>query len=212
MTIPPTDAVVVPVRSEPVQPRAAARVEALLDAAAVVVEAVGSEQLTTAMVAQRSGASIGTVYRYFPDRIAVLVALAGRNLERLRHRFERVLRAEHATWLDALIDMFHEFVAAYRDIPSFRSIRTGDMLDLGREQRVQSTPIVADDTISVLSAQYGLPDDESAKVAILRAFTVVDALVMFAFQRNRFGDEEVLEMALEHGISELVAVFGDPRT
>src|ERR1700709_2710518 len=70
-------------RKEPVQARSTARLTALLDAAAAAVEELGYERLTTAMVAERAGASIGTVYRYFPDRIAVLQALAARNLERV---------------------------------------------------------------------------------------------------------------------------------
>src|ERR1700709_2244902 len=69
-------------RKEPVQARSTARLTALLDAAAAAVQELGYERLTTAMVAERAGASIGTVYRYFPDRIAVLQALASRNLER----------------------------------------------------------------------------------------------------------------------------------
>ena len=56
---------------------------ALLDAACQTMHEVGYEQLTTAMVAERAGASIGTVYRYFPDRVAVLQAVAARNLERV---------------------------------------------------------------------------------------------------------------------------------
>ena len=76
-------------RNEPVQARSTARLSALLDAAAQIVDEIGYERLTTAMVAERAGASIGTVYRYFPDRIAVLQALAARNLE--IDRAERVI-------------------------------------------------------------------------------------------------------------------------
>ena len=72
-----------PIRNEPVQARSTARLAALLDAAAHVVDEIGYERLTTAMVAERAGASIGTVYRYFPDRIAVLQSLAARNAERI---------------------------------------------------------------------------------------------------------------------------------
>ncbi|MBT5616278.1 MAG: helix-turn-helix transcriptional regulator, partial [Microbacteriaceae bacterium] len=64
-----------PIRVEPVQARSTARVNALLDAACETMHQLGYEQLTTAMVAERAGASIGTVYRYFPDRIAVLQAV-----------------------------------------------------------------------------------------------------------------------------------------
>ena len=67
-------------RNEPVQARSAARLTALLDATAEVLDEVGYERLTTAMIAERAGASIGTVYRYFPDRLAVLQALGRRNL------------------------------------------------------------------------------------------------------------------------------------
>jgi AcrR family transcriptional regulator len=197
------DAASVAVRSEPVQPRAAARIEALLDAAAHCVDEVGSELLTTAMVAKSAGASIGTVYRYFPDRIAVLVALAGRNLERLRARFERTLSdASHATWEEAVTALLRDFIGAYREIPSFRSVRTGDWLDVGAERPADSTDLIAAETLSVLVGRFGVPDDDAARSALRRGFRVADALVMFAFQRDRFGDEEMLEMALEHGLAE----------
>ena len=65
----------VTVRHEPVQARAAQRVEALLDAAAAVVVEHGIEHLTTALVADRAGASIGTVYRYFPTKEDLLRAV-----------------------------------------------------------------------------------------------------------------------------------------
>ena len=64
-----------PIRNEPVQARSTARLATLLDSAAAVISEIGYERLTTAMVAERAGASIGTVYRYFPDRIAVLQSL-----------------------------------------------------------------------------------------------------------------------------------------
>jgi hypothetical protein len=33
---------------------------------------VGRDRITTAQVAERAGCSIGTIYRYFPDRVAML--------------------------------------------------------------------------------------------------------------------------------------------
>ena len=71
-------------RVEPAQERSLARIDALLDAAAAVVDEVGFDRLTTAQVAELSGASIGTVYRYFPDRIALLAALHDRAVLRYR--------------------------------------------------------------------------------------------------------------------------------
>ncbi|MFP5450351.1 MAG: TetR/AcrR family transcriptional regulator, partial [Thermoleophilia bacterium] len=93
-----------PIRNEPVQARSTARLAALLDSAAAVIDEIGYERLTTAMVADRAGASIGTVYRYFPDRIAVLQALAARNSERLLERLVGELASDaHATATDAVL-------------------------------------------------------------------------------------------------------------
>ena len=118
-------------RNEPVQARSTARLSALLDAAAQIVDEIGYERLTTAMVAERAGASIGTVYRYFPDRIAVLQALAARNLERV---LDRTIAAIHdpanETWLPAMGAASDVLVDAFRTEAGFRGLRVGDVLDL----------------------------------------------------------------------------------
>ncbi len=64
-----------PQRIVPQQPRASRRVESLLEAAAEIVAEVGYETMTMTAIAERSGASIGALYRYFPDKMAVARAL-----------------------------------------------------------------------------------------------------------------------------------------
>lgn len=59
-------------RNTPVQERSQLRLAELLAAASDVLSEVGRDRLTTAMVAERAGASIGTIYRYFPDRTLIL--------------------------------------------------------------------------------------------------------------------------------------------
>src|SRR3954447_8939729 len=105
-------------RNEPVQARSAARLSSLLDAAAEVVEEIGYERLTTAMVAERAGASIGTVYRYFPDRIAVLQALGARNLDRVLTRaIDELVDPKHDNWAEALGSSFGLLVEMFRSEP-----------------------------------------------------------------------------------------------
>lgn len=65
-------------RVTPRQARARASVEAILEAAAQILEAGGEAAFNTNAVAERAGVSIGAVYRYFPDKRAILVALAER--------------------------------------------------------------------------------------------------------------------------------------
>jgi AcrR family transcriptional regulator len=71
-------------RKTPRQERAKSSVETVLEAAAQVLEASGRDGFNTNAVAARAGVSIGTLYRYFPDKHAVLCALAAR--ETAAHR------------------------------------------------------------------------------------------------------------------------------
>lgn len=59
-------------RAVPQQVRAAVRRAEILDAAREVIREDGIDKTTTAKVAERAEAAIGTVYRYFPDVHAIL--------------------------------------------------------------------------------------------------------------------------------------------
>ena len=61
-----------PLRNRPRQARAQQRLAEIRTAARQVLDTVGRDRFTTEMVAERAGCSIGTVYRYFTDRVALL--------------------------------------------------------------------------------------------------------------------------------------------
>jgi len=63
-------------RRIPRQARANETVALILEAAAQILEAGGLETFTTNAVAGRAGVSIGTLYQYFADKNAILLALA----------------------------------------------------------------------------------------------------------------------------------------
>jgi AcrR family transcriptional regulator len=65
-------------RKAPRQRRSAATVDAILEAAAHILEREGLAALTTNRVAERAGASIGSLYQYFPNKEAILAALIRR--------------------------------------------------------------------------------------------------------------------------------------
>jgi AcrR family transcriptional regulator len=67
-------------RRRPKQARSRATWEAIVEAAAQILERRGAEALTTNAVAERAGVSIGTLYQYFPDKQAILAAAARREL------------------------------------------------------------------------------------------------------------------------------------
>ena len=65
-------------RKTPKQGRSIATVNAIVEAAARILEAVGPDGFSTNAVADRAGVSIGSLYLYFPDKEALLGALIAR--------------------------------------------------------------------------------------------------------------------------------------
>ena len=202
----------VSLRNEPVQARSTARLAALMDAAAAVVDEIGYERLTTAMVAERAGASIGTVYRYFPDRIAVLQALGARNLERALSRVtEEAANVKHNDWVSALNASMDILVQAFRDEPGFRSLRVGDVIDL--RPAPNETPyksILSNALLESLVTRFGVPDNDEVRFAFETSIEISDALAARAFARNPDGDPAFLEAGSTIVATLLTPHFGKP--
>jgi AcrR family transcriptional regulator len=196
-------------RNEPVQARSTARLTALLDAAAAAVNELGYERLTTAMVADRAGASIGTVYRYFPDRIAVLQALAARNLERVSAGIrDAVADGGHATWQDAVLAAFDVYVEAFRTEPGFASLRGGDVIDLRPAPSSTYNSRLAEAMVAALSLRFALEDSAATRFAFENAVEVMDALVARAFAGDLRGDAAFLDSGRALLLSVLAARLG----
>lgn len=190
----------VSLRNEPVQARSTARLTALLDAAASIVDEVGIERLTTAMVAERAGASIGTVYRYFPDRIVLLQALGSRNFERVMARIiEAINDPAHTDWREALSTAFASVIDVYRTEPGFRGLRVGDQLDLrplpnGRTHK----SLVAERIVDALSTRFGVENSEASRFTLEAGLEMSDALVARAFLMNPQGDDEFITVSTSY--------------
>lgn len=67
----------------PIQSRGHARVDRLLDAAATLIAQRGVGMLTMAAVGQAAGSAPGSLYQFFPNRDALLDALARREAARV---------------------------------------------------------------------------------------------------------------------------------
>jgi AcrR family transcriptional regulator len=182
-------------RNEPVQARSTARLTALLDAAAAAIDELGYERLTTAMVAERAGASIGTVYRYFPDRIAVLQALATRNLDYVVRGIERAIGDRRATnWREAVLGSFDAYVGAFRSQRGFASLRGGDVLDLRPATGgATANSHIADVMMNGVASRFGTETSPATLFAFENAVEVQDALIARAFARSAKGDPAFLE-------------------
>ena len=78
---------------EPLQQRSLARAQQILDVTARLLDEVGFDALTTILIAREMGISVGTLYHYFPNKHAIMYAMA----EQWLREVERSL-AEIDSW------------------------------------------------------------------------------------------------------------------
>jgi AcrR family transcriptional regulator len=92
-------------RRRPKQARSRATREAIVEATSQIIERSGPGGLTTNAVAERAGVSIGTLYQYFADKRALLIAAAERELAHggeIASRRQRALIKAMASMLESL--------------------------------------------------------------------------------------------------------------
>jgi len=70
-------------RRTPRQQRSLQAVKTILEATARLVEIHGLQGLTTARIAEQAGYGVGTLYEYFPNKHAILIAMARQELDKV---------------------------------------------------------------------------------------------------------------------------------
>jgi AcrR family transcriptional regulator len=186
-------------------------VDALLDAVAAVVDEIGFDRLTTAMVSERAEASIGTVYRYFPDRIALLQGLRDRAAQRFRTRVvELIAAAKPEHWWDAVDCAFDAFTQMYRTEPGFRIIRFSDTERAVSDQASPYQPdFFAERFGEILVEEFGLEAGDDLTFRLGIGVQIGDALITRAFQESPEGDEKILAEARSVVRGYLAGYYGD---
>ncbi|WP_280402383.1 TetR/AcrR family transcriptional regulator [Nocardia carnea] len=112
------------VRRSPRQARSRFTVDILLEAAAQLFGRDGLAA-TTNHIAERAGTSIGTLYQYFPDKQAILHALARRHIVEAAARLGAVLdelRATEPPFETALRAVLDVVVDLHRDRPGLHAL------------------------------------------------------------------------------------------
>lgn len=116
---------------EPRQDRARQRVEALLAAAADLLREEGLPSLTMSSVAARAGSSLPSAYRYFPDRSALLHALAERYLDEIHTAIDQQLRGLRTRddARAALAAVLSNYFTAFAEDAALRHVWIGTVAD-----------------------------------------------------------------------------------
>jgi AcrR family transcriptional regulator len=110
-------------RRIPVQARSQRRYDAILDGGAALFATQPFDAVTMEAIAERAQTSIGSVYQFFPNKLAVFEAVAERCLERSKQAFDGILSAiGDDVPAEALIDgAIDAFVALNEHDPAFRA-------------------------------------------------------------------------------------------
>jgi AcrR family transcriptional regulator len=105
-------------RRLPKQKRSQQRVERILEAAAEVFASAGYEAATTHAIASRAGTAIGSLYQFFPDKLAIFHALEKRHMEHVRAIHAKLMTPQMAQLpLEQMIQQLVETFAVYFEHP-----------------------------------------------------------------------------------------------
>ena len=77
-------------RNKPVQERAQKQISNILRTTAQLLDQVGQDDLTTILVAKHAGISVGTLYHYFPNKYAIMYALAEQWVDEMQNAIEEL--------------------------------------------------------------------------------------------------------------------------
>ncbi len=168
------------VRNVPRQSRSQQTLDTILDTAAALFAEVGYENATTNAIAERASISIGTLYRYYPDKDAILKALAERYYSQERLLFESIF-VEDTKYLplpvvlDRILDPMMELYTSY---PAYAHILLGsdvsaDIAAASREFEEELLGRTAD-FLRLLAPH--LDEDNSRLVAVVSK-AVIKALI-----------------------------------
>ncbi len=173
-------------RARPKQDRAKKTYNLILSTAEILLEEVGYEKFTTNKLAEKANLRIRSIYRYFPNKLAIIKALAERHAEKDRqfHRQFSILENAAVSWSEALnniIDNYYEmqintpaYMAARRalnDSPELMEYDDRSVLELSREF-ARSLKII-------------IPDMDEEKLGIIST-TIIDIADTMIYRAHKY--------------------------
>ena len=190
---------------KPQQGRAVYKVGLILEAAMRLLDKGGLAQLTTNAVARTAGVSIGTLYQYFPNKAAILDALADQEMADLAARVVRVVEdprpVAHAERARAVM---REVTSSYGQRPRVHRLVVEHSLARGG---VRIEPMI-EQVVAVLTSGENSPAPVPLSGA--EAFVLANAFVgVMRGMIMRDPDESLADEAIEEALVRLITVFAE---
>jgi AcrR family transcriptional regulator len=183
-------------RRTPLQDRSRQRVERILDSASEVFLQRGYDAATTEEIARLAGTSIGSVYQFFPNKLAIFNAIALRCVERARELFDTFMTpaAVHLPWTELLEGAIDAFAAYHRTEPGFRALLLN--------WRVSADMVLANDDVNREFArraeavlETNAPSLTPARRALVATIVIetISAMMILCVRRPSFADDVIAE-------------------
>lgn len=180
-------------RRAPVQERSRQTVTRILDAAAAIADEQGVEAATTRAIADRAGVSYPSLYRFFPDREAILGELLERQCADLD---ARCIEAEQ-TWtitsvqelLDNEIDLHINY---YRQHPSLARMWMGGRTSPAVTAYIRTRMRTLADRMHTILVDAGLIPAHTDPRAMLVAVEMADRVLELSYRDGEDFDEVTL--------------------
>lgn len=184
------------IRSTPRQSRSQQTVDLILDTAAELFVNIGYENATTNAIAEKAKISIGALYRYFPDKDAVLKALAERYQSQVRLLFATLFVADAKylppeILLDRLID---PFLAMYIQYPAYAHILLGADVspDIAAASRNMEKEMIASMADFFRMLVPDLDEKRSHRLAVVSKATVKMLISLVLASRDQEYQAEII--------------------
>jgi AcrR family transcriptional regulator len=185
-------------RRQPRQVRSQERVSQILDVAERLFIADGYNATTTNAIATGAKVSIGSLYQFFPDKGAIVGALAMRYTEQLHYRFMELDATEMANlnlpaYVDLIVDTTAQF---FTDYPGYHSIFMqvqGTIPELEEIENAADTQLIADLAISLSRYHPGLMAIDYEAISFTLVKAVGTLLWLSLSQEQLLGQRLVIE-------------------
>ena len=195
-------------RRVPVQERSRQTVTRILGAAATIADELGVDAVTTRAVADRAGVSYPSLYRFFPDREAILEGL----LEQLTEDLDtRCIQAEQTWEISSVEQLLNNeidlHIAYYTEHPVVPRMWMGGRTSPAVTAYVRARMRTLAERMHALLVDAGLIPVDTDPLAMLVAVEMGDRVLELAYRNSAEGgfDPEILAI----GRRALIAVCRD---
>jgi len=184
-------------RRMPTQARSRERVDRILEAASRIVVEHGIDALTTRSIAAAADVPVASLYQYFSDRDAILLALVERDTAEMDDQVATDLAALAALSVDALVETtMRAYTKVYARRPDFVQIwlrgRTNAAVhDFGRQHNRRTAQQLRDFAIDA-----GLARDDLPLAAAELAVEIGDRVFQLAYETDGGGDTFLIDQGI----------------